>query len=145
MSKAMDIRDLLKKLNRSFGLLITRDLAKFGITVPQGLVLKQISDGRKTIGQISKSIGLSYSTVSGIIDRLERDEWVIRIRDDADRRVIWIEKTNKVEEVKKQIPVFQENYYAELLQDLSEQELDQIVHSLVVLTRQLEKKEEEKS
>lgn len=145
MSKAMIIRDLLKKLNRSFGSLITRDLAEFGITVPQGLVLKQISDAPKTIGQISKSIGLSYSTVSGIIDRLERDGWVMRIRDDADRRVIWIQNTSKVEETKKQIPVFQENYYTELLQGLSEQEMDQIVDSLVKLTRQLEKKEEEKS
>lgn len=145
MTKAMVIRDLLKKLNRSFGSLITRDLAEFGITVPQGLVLKQIADGPKTIGHISKSIGLSYSTVSGIIDRLERDGWVTRIRDDADRRVIWIQNTIKVEEVKRQIPVFQENYYTELLQDLSQQELDQIVDSLVKLTRQLEKKEEEKS
>lgn len=145
MTKGMVIRDLLKKLNRSFGSLITRDLVEFGITVPQGLVLKQISDGPKTIGQLSQSIGLSYSTISGIIDRLERDGWVMRIRDDADRRVIWIQKTIKVEEIKRQIPVFQENYYTELFRDLSEQELDQIVDSLVKLTRQLEKKEEEKS
>lgn len=143
MKKATMIRDLLKKLNKSFESILRKEFEQFGLTYPQLLVLRQIVDEPKTIGHISKTISLSYSTVSGIIDRLERDGWVLRIRDRDDRRVVWIKKTEKIEETKKQI--FRENYYAQLLQELEEEELDRIVHALETLTRQLEKKVEEKS
>ncbi|WP_134698783.1 MarR family winged helix-turn-helix transcriptional regulator [Ammoniphilus sp. YIM 78166] len=145
MSKATILRELLKKLNKSFGLAIANELSEYGITLPQLLVLRRISDGPKTIGDISKSISLSYSTVSGIIDRLERENLVKRIRDKDDRRVVWIQKTEKVEEIKRKAPVFQESYYASLFEGLTEEEMDQIIQSLELLTKILEKKVEEKA
>ncbi len=145
VSKATILRELLKKLNKSFGLAIANELSEYGITLPQLLVLRRISDGPKTIGDISKSISLSYSTVSGIIDRLERENLVKRIRDKDDRRVVWIQKTEKVEEIKRKAPVFQESYYASLFEGLTEEEMDQIIQSLELLTKILEKKVEEKA
>ncbi|MEW9668524.1 MarR family winged helix-turn-helix transcriptional regulator [Ammoniphilus sp. 3BR4] len=145
VSKVTILRELLKKLNKSVELAITRELSEYGITLPQLLVLRKIATGPKTIGDISKSISLSYSTVSGIIDRLEREKLVRRIRDEEDRRVVWIQKTEKVEEIKKQAPVFQESYYAYLFEGLTEDEMDQIIQSLELLTMILEKKVEEKS
>ncbi|RXT07294.1 MarR family transcriptional regulator [Ammoniphilus sp. CFH 90114] len=145
MSKATVLRELMKKLNKSFELAVTRELAEYGITLPQLLVLRRITNGPQTIGDISKAINLSYSTVSGIIDRLEREKWVKRVKDMKDRRVVWIQTTEKVEEIRKQVPAFQESYYASMFEELTEEEMDQIIQSLELLTKTIDKKVGEKS
>jgi DNA-binding MarR family transcriptional regulator len=144
LGKPLVIRDLLKKLNKAFRTIVAKELAKFGLTMPQFMVLKEIADKPKTIGQISQAVDLSYSTVSGIIDRLEREQLVERVRDQDDRRVIWIKQTNKFEELKKQIPFTREEFYAQLLQGLAEDELDSIIHAMQMLITKLEAKAEEK-
>lgn len=144
MSKAINIRNLLKRLNKLFEMIVSRELAKIGLTNPQIFVLRQIYEEPKTIGQLSNALDLSYSTVSGIVDRLERDGWIERVRDVSDRRMIWIRKTEKIEEIIHSVPVFQESYYTLLLKDLGIEELDQIERSLCLLVRQLEKKAEGK-
>jgi DNA-binding MarR family transcriptional regulator len=144
MSRAVLVRDLLKKLNKTFQNLVSNELAGHGLTAPQILVLRQIYEDPKTIGQISKSVDLSYSTVSGIIDRLERQGFVIRDRDQEDRRVVWIRKTEKIMDVLKRVPVFQDSYYTRLFQGISDEQMDQIVGTLKMLIVQLEKKGDEK-
>ncbi|TBL80037.1 MarR family transcriptional regulator [Paenibacillus thalictri] len=103
-------------------------------------VIGQIYKAPKTIGQISEALQLSYSTVSGIIDRLERDEWIKRVRDQSDRRVIWIEKTEKLSQIRTTLSFFQENFFNSVLEGLDDEELDKIIRSLNLLNSQLEKK-----
>ncbi len=144
MNQAVQIRDSLQRLNKLFSMIAIKEFEQVGITSPQIMVLRCILYEPKTIGQISNAVHLSYSTVSGIIDRLEREGFVQRTRDLDDRRVVWINKTEKFEEIKKQVPFFQEEYYAQMFQDLSEEEVNNIVSSLRLLITQLEKKVEEK-
>jgi DNA-binding MarR family transcriptional regulator len=124
---------------------MNKDLKEIGLTKPQIQTLGTVYLDRKTIGQISESSELSYSTVSGIIDRLERDGWIERIRDESDRRIVWIQKTDKFDLIKDKLKLFQESFYENLLSDISEDELEAIIHSLGLLTTYLEKKVEEKS
>jgi DNA-binding MarR family transcriptional regulator len=139
MSKPILVRDLLKRLNKTITTMATRELGKFGLTVPQLMVLRQIKCEPKTIGQISKAVDLSYSTVSGIIDRLEREQLVERVRDEKDRRVIWIRGTGKVKEKVEQVPIFSEEFYNKLFADISDAEMDQIVNALETLIEKLER------
>lgn len=144
MKKPVYIRDLLRRLVKLHQTAVGRELTGHGLTLPQILVLKQIFETPKTIGQISQAVDLSYSTISGIIDRLEREQLVERVRDQEDRRVIWIRKTDKLGELFGQIPLFTEEYYGELFQGLSESELDTIIHSLQLLIAKIEEKVGEK-
>jgi DNA-binding MarR family transcriptional regulator len=144
LGKPLVIRDLLRKLNKTFRMIVAKELAAFGLTLPQFMVLKEIACKPKTIGQISQAVDLSYSTISGIIDRLEREQLVERVRDQEDRRVIWIQQTEKLAELKKQIPFTREEFYAQLLQGVEEDELDSIILSLQTLISKLEAKVEEK-
>jgi DNA-binding MarR family transcriptional regulator len=139
MNKPVYIRDLLKRLNKTFSTIATRELEKVGVTVPQMLVLRQVFEEPKTIGQICKAVDLSYSTVSGIIDRLEREQLVERVRDEKDRRVVWIRKTGKVKEFFNSVGFFSGEFYNKLFQDFSDKELDKIVHTLETLIAKLEK------
>lgn len=140
MSLIESIRDDLHKLTKLLHMLTSQELSKLGITRPQAFVIGEILEGPKTIGQISKAVDLSYSTVSGIIDRLEKNGYVERTRDQADRRVVWIEKTDKVKEVGNQIKIMQRQYYQEVLSTVSEEELEALSKTLHFLTSHLEPK-----
>ncbi|WP_246315309.1 MarR family winged helix-turn-helix transcriptional regulator [Paenibacillus foliorum] len=144
MSRAMEIGHSIRKLTKIFNVTMKEDLKELGLTKPQIMTLGTVYYDRKTIGQISENTGLSYSTVSGIIDRLERDGWIERVRDEADRRIVWIGKTDKFDLLKEKLHFFQESFYEKLLSDLTDPELDTIIHSLGLLTTYLEKKVEEK-
>ena len=54
------------------------------------------SDGSLTMGELAHRIG-SEKTVTGIVDRLERDGVLVRIRDTKDRRVVKVRLSKKGE------------------------------------------------
>ncbi len=45
-------------------------------------------DGRLTMGELARRIGTTEKTVTGVVDRLEREGYVQRERDAEDRRVV---------------------------------------------------------
>ncbi|GED34579.1 MULTISPECIES: MarR family winged helix-turn-helix transcriptional regulator [Brevibacillus] len=138
MNRPLHIRDLLKRLNKTFGTMATKELCKYGLTVPQLVVIRQISIEPRTIGQISKAVDLSYSTVSGIIDRLEREQLVERVRDENDRRVVWIRKTEKITELFEKVDLLSGEIYKQHFNSFSEEELNNIINSLEALVTKLE-------
>ncbi|HWQ44013.1 MAG TPA: MarR family transcriptional regulator [Desulfosporosinus sp.] len=60
-----------------------------GMTAPQGMVMGILSKEKTMkITELSCKLSLSNSTVSGIIDRLEKQGMVERKRSEEDRRVV---------------------------------------------------------
>ncbi len=78
-----NVRALHRLLHRSF----ERDIARSGLTRPQIGALEELGkeDGLSLKG-LSERMELSHSTVSGIVDRLERRGFVRRRQDSKDRR-----------------------------------------------------------
>jgi len=71
---------------------------KFGVTGPQLWALKTISEnGSLSLGELSKKMYLHPSTVTGVVDRLEKKGYVVRNRVEKDRRVIKVQLTPKGE------------------------------------------------
>jgi MarR family transcriptional regulator, organic hydroperoxide resistance regulator len=78
---------------------------EFGITGPQLWALKTISvDGLLPVGELSKKMYLHPSTVTGVVDRLEKKGYVVRDRGHADRRVVTVQLTPKGKELVKKAP-----------------------------------------
>jgi DNA-binding MarR family transcriptional regulator len=77
------VRALYKLLRRPFG----PDIARSGLTVPQMGALEELAgeDGL-SLKDLSMRMGLSHSTVSGIVDRLQRRGFVRREPGQRDRR-----------------------------------------------------------
>jgi DNA-binding MarR family transcriptional regulator len=77
----------------------------FGITGPQLWALKTLSKrGSLSLGELSKGMYLHPSTVSGVVDRLEKKGYVVRNRTEKDRRVIKVQLTPKGKTVVKRAP-----------------------------------------
>jgi DNA-binding MarR family transcriptional regulator len=67
---------------------------KFGITGPQLWALKTVSqNGKLSLGELSERMYLHPSTITGVVDRLERKGYVVRGRGEEDRRVIKVQLT----------------------------------------------------
>lgn len=71
-------------------------LKDFNITIPQFTALQiLINNEEMTIGELSQKMALACSTITDLIDRMERNELVIRKRDEKDKRVVRIEVLSK--------------------------------------------------
>jgi len=65
-----------------------------GVTLPQCLVLLEIDEhGHMTMGQLSSNLKLDLSTLSRTVDNLVAKKFVARLRDEGDRRLVWIRLT----------------------------------------------------
>ncbi len=68
----------------------------FGITGPQLWVLKTIyQNGNLSLGELSKRMYVNPSTITGVVDRLEKKKYVLRTRNEKDRRVVKVQLTSK--------------------------------------------------
>lgn len=111
------------------------------LTLPQMLVLTALSeDGTMPISRLARYVGSANSTVSGIVDRLEKMGLVARIRSEEDRRVIHVGLTEKYRAGKRGA-VSVSAYLGKQLSSLSAQELDDIRAAMEKLERVLEQQE----
>lgn len=78
-----------------------RFLVDWNLTTPQyELLLAAVTNSTITLGDLSDHLHCSRGNVTGIVDRLERDGWLVRERSQEDRRVIRVRLTEKGHQVK---------------------------------------------
>jgi DNA-binding MarR family transcriptional regulator len=98
---------------------------QFGVTGPQGLTLKTLSQSEETLSsaKLSRELGVTPANITGIIDRLEEKALVKRIRMENDRRTVLIELTQQGKELASSLPDIVELKLAEGLKDLNPTEI----------------------
>lgn len=79
---------LIKKAARLFEQVANKDLDKLGVTYSQTIFLVRLweKDGQNQI-ELAKSAGLKQPSVVRILDRMERDNLIKRVRNEDDRRI----------------------------------------------------------
>jgi len=81
------ILDHLKALRREVLRNPLADAERTGLTGPQVTVMAcLVSKGPMTVTELSRDVGVSHSTASGIVDRLQSRRLVRRTQDATDRR-----------------------------------------------------------
>lgn len=103
----------------------------YHITLPQVITLREIAQhGPISFSQLTKLIFLNNSTLTGIVDRLEKHELVKRVRMSKDRRQIHLEITEKGKETLKTAPPPIDPEFITNLNQLPQKEINQILLSL---------------
>jgi DNA-binding MarR family transcriptional regulator len=99
LREAEEVEDAVRALYRLLRRPFEPDIAESGFTAPQMNTLEELTrqDGL-SLKELSARMALSHSTVSGIIDRLERRGSVERKRDPEDRRYSRIFLSEEVRE-----------------------------------------------
>ena len=106
-------------------------LREYQLTGPQVSILKEVArQGEAPIGALAKASYMGAPTVTGIVDRLERQELVSRVRTDADRRQVLIALTAAGKRVLARDPSPLHPGFREQLRRLPKPEQRQICHAL---------------
>lgn len=107
---------------------------EFGLTGPQLTVIKLLDQlGNLSLSRLSSRIQARNSTVTGIIDRMEREGWVQRERSTKDRRIVLIRLTDKGKKLAGEIEVEPMEIFRDGLASLPSEDLSELFRILGVL------------
>jgi DNA-binding MarR family transcriptional regulator len=119
---------------------ITEAIAASGLTAPQVSLLKVLPAEGLSLKDLAARLGLAHSTVSGIVDRLERRGLVRRKPDARDRRATMITPTETVTTyVKGAAALHRPEALVEALRRASDEDRRRIMTGLTALRRALER------
>jgi len=141
LDKTYEIIKNLKLIRETLKKTMEKPFKNFDLTGPQSMLIGILGHhGKLKISDLSKKMGLSNSTVSGIIDRLETHGLIERIRDSIDRRVIMVDLKDDFRKIAKDKFCSFDNHFSESIKNASQEELDIILNGLTTLKTVLERK-----
>ena len=94
INKGLKVVRVLRNIMETVKHNVHHHFREMNITGPQGMLMGTLAHyGEMKVSDLSERLGLSNSTVSGIIDRLEAQGLVERTRSKEDRRVVFVNIT----------------------------------------------------
>jgi len=140
-NKGNEIMLLLRDVMSLFRHGMSRNFEDVGLTAAQGMVMGNLMRfGKMKISELSERLSLSNSTVSGIIDRLESQGIVERIRSEEDRRIVYVSKTEKFNEYHKSFHKASAEGVGKIINKGTNEQLDKVIEGLSILKQLLEDK-----
>ena len=111
---------------------LTKEMARRAdLTGPQLTVVKLLEQiGDLSLSELSERIRAQNSTVTGIIDRMVRENLVTRERSKEDRRVVYIRLTTKGKKLAEEIPIEPMEIFRGALATLTASEVRDLVKIL---------------
>lgn len=107
-----------------------------GLTGPQFYILYQLEQkGRCTVGELADSMCVKPSAITAMIDRLDKHDYVIRDRDEDDRRVVHIRLTDAGKDILTQAKQKRQEALQEHFSVLTTEELENFVTIFEKLAR----------
>ncbi|WP_413360739.1 MarR family winged helix-turn-helix transcriptional regulator [Robertmurraya sp. 2P01SA] len=109
-------------------------LSNYTITPPQFVALQWLfEEGDMTIGELSNKMYLAFSTTTDLVDRMEKNELVKRVKDPNDRRVVRIHLLEEGERIIDEVIKKRQVYLQEVLRNFSEEEVITLKDNLMRL------------
>ncbi|HXZ33985.1 MAG TPA: MarR family transcriptional regulator [Terriglobales bacterium] len=137
--RAIELEQHLRAIQQQIRRPLQAEFAKGGLTGPQKSVLHVLvqSDGR-SIKEITAHVGLAHSTVSGIVDRLQKRGFVQRQTDPHDRRHTRITVSTAIRDfMNKEYPVLAARPLFDALRKAAPEERESIVRGVTMLRKLL--------
>ncbi|MBM4374291.1 MAG: winged helix-turn-helix transcriptional regulator [Deltaproteobacteria bacterium] len=111
---------------------LTKERARaYGLTGPQLTVISILSQlGDLSLSSLSERIKAQNSTVTGIIDRMEREGLVRRERSDEDRRIVLIRLTDKGQTLAREVALEPMEIFRTALDGIPRRDIDELFRVL---------------
>ncbi len=112
------------------------DFESCGIKMSDGMVMSLLmKNGRMKVSELGKRTGIAKSTLSDMLDRLEKAKIIERERDDNDKRSVYVNLTGEMNEKHNEAIEKINKNMGEMLKKASEEEVEQIINGLDVFCR----------
>jgi DNA-binding MarR family transcriptional regulator len=143
MSRKLDLQDFLPYLlNRAglrVGLMFSRDIEPFGVTLPMWRVMVELwHHGDHRLGELSERTSIDISTLSRLLVAMQRKQLIVRRRSGLDARALSVTLTERGLELAHRILPFARRYEELAMQGLSERDVLALKRLLKTVYRNLE-------
>ncbi|WP_070967730.1 MarR family winged helix-turn-helix transcriptional regulator [Vibrio sonorensis] len=131
MEKHEEVLVSLRQIIRAIDLHSKKLSRESGLTGPQLILMRSIRDlGEVTIRQLSNHTNMSQATATTILDRLEKNELVIRVRSSKDKRKVHAHLTEKGKTLLENAPLPLQHSFISKFQQLEEWEQSLLLSSV---------------
>jgi len=139
LQPGIDAYVILRRTTDAVSRYVETELGEWGVTTAQyGVLLHLLKGEPLSLTDLSGRIFRSNSTLTSLIDRMERDGLVARVAHENDRRVTTVELTPRGKELLLEIRGHHRPYLAAMMSCLSPEELTQFSELLNKIQRKVE-------
>jgi len=132
--QVQEMGGLLYSMVRCFLALERSEICCCGVTMSQCSTIMSVGKNpRMTMQALSQAMALANSTMTRMVDNLVRDGFIERIRDDQDRRIVYVVLTDKGRELFEQISQVMSQYYQTIVQNIPAAERANVLDALRIL------------
>lgn len=126
-----EVLSSLRRIARAVDLQSRQLVRSHGLTGPQIFLLKVLSGlGETTVGRLAEYLNSSKPTVTDILNRLEKQQLVTRVRSDRDKRCVHVKVTALAQKKLKTSPPLLQEAFARRFGELQKWEQFQLLSSL---------------
>ena len=144
MQQSRDILMCYLRVTQHMSQQFRSHFGRLNLTFPQALVLTVLGeDGPLPISALAERTGSANSTVSAIVDRLEKLDLARRERSEADRRVIYVTATDKYKELRRKAETNVSGYFSSLMDSMEPGDRELVFSALEKLDEALVKRGQE--
>jgi DNA-binding MarR family transcriptional regulator len=134
----LNLAQLLVDVSRLVGGRMRRKMESLGLQRAQGLILVQLWHGDGIAqNELARSMLIRPATVTTTLQRMERDGWIRRCRDEADQRIVRVHLTKKAGALREEISSCFRELDADMTEVLASEELTELHRLLLKVHRHL--------
>jgi MarR family transcriptional regulator, organic hydroperoxide resistance regulator len=136
LSKNIEVAKLFNEVIALVKGKMSKKFEKIGTTMPQGMIIGIISHhGSMKVSELSAKMGLSNSTVSVMLDKLEKQKIVERTRSTEDKRAVYVSLLESFKKTNKNFHGNVEANIKDIISKGSEEEIDKIIEGLITFKK----------
>lgn len=143
MNSPGELIPIIRNVSRLAKIEFAKVLAEKNLTLPQFIILKEIKANQTSYPDgispavLSEKTNVLRSTITGILDRLEKSDLIIRKDNPHDRRAQLIRTTSKYEELFQEVTKQMDELTEQLVSPLDETQLENLIHSVKLIEQSL--------
>lgn len=138
IEKSYEVMKRVKRIKDSFHFMMEAQLKELNLTAPQGMLVGMLArHGAMRISDISEKMGLSNSTVSELVSRLEKNGVLKREKSETDGRVVMVKMDETFKKNSKCIFEEIEAIWVSKIGKAEPEEIDKIIEGLSILEKLL--------
>lgn len=135
---ADEIQRLTYDLVHYYGICDRVTIQQLGVTASQGYILLALPEMDSiSMNDLSIKMRLANSTMTRMVDQLVRKGMVNRATDNQDRRIVLIHLTEQGQEVRTRLKNALQDFFSQVLGDLSTDQRNELLHSLETLNQSI--------
>ena len=132
--KRVLVHRALIRAHGKLGKILKRHLEQYNLSGAEYGIIRSLGDDSLTLSEISQRLLKVNSNTTAMIDNLEKKDWVERVRDQQDRRVIRVRLTAAGRDLRDRVLPEQNQHICQTLATLSDAESE----TLLVLLDKIE-------